>query len=320
MADKPKIAICWFGGCGGCDEAIVDLNEDILEVTGAFDIVLWPVALDFKYKHIQDMGDKEILLSIINGSVRNSEHEELAHLLRQKSVYVVSFGACACFGGSPGLANMTTKKDIFGWVYGDAPTVVNPTGNVPQVLTIKGGHELTLPEFYPKVYALNSIIDVDYYLPGCPPPPDLIHDMARAAITGDLPPKGSTLAPLTSLCDVCDRNETKPERLEIPHVKRIHQVLADPEKCFLAQGIICAGPATRRGCGEACIKINIPCRGCFGPVEGVVHMGSKFLSALASLIFAETEDGRKTVADEIVDPAGYFYRFTAATSLLGKRR
>lgn len=320
MADKPKIAICWFGGCGGCDEAIVDINEDILKVTNAFDIVLWPVALDFKYHHIEAMKDKEILLSIINGSVRSSEHEELAHLLRNKSQLVLAFGACACFGGTPGMANLRTKTDIFKWVYGDAPTVVNPERNIPQTVTTKNGNQLTLPEFYEAVRPLNHVIDVDYYLPGCPPPPDLIREMARAAITGDLPPKGSTLAPETALCDVCERNHTKPERLAISQFKRIHEVEADPEKCFLAQGILCMGPATRRGCGEACININIPCRGCFGPVEGVADMGSKYLSAVASLIAGDSEEGRKTIADELDDPVGYFYRFTTASSLLGKRR
>jgi F420-non-reducing hydrogenase small subunit len=320
MAEKPQIAICWLGGCGGCDEAVVDLNEDILKVTNAFDIVLWPVALDFKYHHIEAMQDGQIRLSIINGSVRNSEHEELAHLLRKKSQLVLAFGACACFGGTPGMANMRGKEDIFDWVYRDAPTVVNPERNRPQTVIKMGQYQMTLPEFYDQVMPLNSVIDVDYYLPGCPPPPELVGELARAALSVDLPPKGSTLAPSRALCDVCARNQTKPERLTITEVKRIHEVEADPEKCFLAQGIICTGPATRAGCGECCIKINLPCRGCFGPVQGVEDMGAKYLSAVASLLDAPTEEGRKDVANQIADPVGYFFRFTTAASLLRKRK
>jgi len=320
MADKPKLAICWFGGCGGCDEAIVDLNEDILKVTNAFDLVLWPVALDFKYHHIEAMEDKAITLSIINGSVRNSEHEEIAHLLRKKSQLVLAFGACACFGGTPGMANMRSKEDIFQWVYEDAPTVVNPKHNVPQTVSNTTGYELTLPEFYGQVHPLNQIIDVDYYLPGCPPPPNLIYNAVSAAIAGDLPPKGSTLAPERALCDLCDRNKTKPDRLAISDIKRIHEIEADPEKCFLAQGVVCTGPATRSGCGETCIKTNIPCRGCFGPVEGIADMGAKYLSAFASIIDADTEENRKKLIESLDDPAGYFYRFTTASSLLKKRR
>lgn len=320
MADKPKLAICWFGGCGGCDEAIVDINEDILNLVDAYDVILWPVALDYKYHQIEAMEDGAIAASLINGSVRNSEHQELAHLLRRKSRLVIAFGACACFGGTPGMANLRSKEDIFRWVYKDSPTVVNPSRNVPQTVTKKDGNDLTLPEFFPQVYPLNQVIDVDYYLPGCPPPPDRIRSMGRRMISGTLPPKGATLAPDRALCDLCDRNQTKPERMEIFEIKRIHQVEADPQKCFLAQGIICTGPATRAGCGQACIQINIPCRGCFGPVEGVADMGAKFLSAFASLIHGKTEDDRKRVINQLDDPTGYFYRFTTASSLLRKRR
>lgn len=320
MADKPKVAICWLGSCGGCDEAVVDINEAILNVADATDIVLWPVAMDFKYHHVEAVGNGEILLSIINGHVRNSEQEEVAKLLREKSQLVLAFGACACFGGTPGMANFRTKEDIFNWVYRDSPTVVNPDGNYPQPRFRDNGKELTLPEFYEQVFALNQIIDVDYYLPGCPPPPDLIVNAVTAVLEGKLPPKGSTLAPKKALCDTCPRNKTKPERLAIKEFKRIHEVEADPNTCFLAQGIICLGPAIRSGCGEACININIPCRGCFGPVEGVVDSGAKFLSALASIIDADTEEEVRRVIDTIDDPAGYAYRFSLPTSILRKRR
>ena len=320
MADKSKMAICWLGGCGGCDEAIVDINEDILNVVDAWDLILWPVALDFKYHQVEAMEDNEIYASLINGSVRNSEHEEMAHLLRKKSRLVVAFGACACFGGTPGMANLRSKEDIFQWVYKDAPTVVNPNRNVPQTVTKKDGYDLTLPDFYTEVRPLNHVIDVDYYLPGCPPPPDRIRSMGRRMISGTLPPKGATLTLDQALCELCDRNQTKPERMEISQIKRIHEVEADPQKCFLAQGIVCTGPATRAGCGQACIQINMPCRGCFGPVEGVTDMGAKFLSAFAALIHGKTENDRKRVVDELDDPTGYFYRFTTASSLLRKKR
>lgn len=320
MGDKPKVAICWLAGCGGCDEAIVDLNEDILKIADAVDLVLWPVALDFKYQHIEGMEDGEITLSIVNGSVRNSEHEELAHLLRKKSQLVMAFGACACFGGTPGLANFRGLDDIMQWVYKDAPTVVNPNENIPQIESEVNGYTLTLPELYTQVFPLNAIIDVNYYLPGCPPPPNLIAEAINTIVKGPLPPKGVTLAPHRALCETCPRNRTKPDRLAITAFKRISEVEADDEKCLLAQGILCMGPATRAGCGEVCMGINIPCRGCFGPVEGVADMGSKYLSALSTLIDAESDEAAKKVIDQLVDPTGYFYRFTTASSILRKKR
>ena len=259
-------------------------------------------------------------MSIINGNVRNSEQEEVAKLLRKKSQIVLALGSCACFGGTPGLANFRTKEDIFNWVYRDAPTVVNPKGNYPQPEVQVGGRELTLPEFYEDVHTLDQVIDVDYYLPGCPPPPELILNAINAVLEEKLPPKGSTLTPHKPLCDTCPRNETKPDRLALKEIKRIHEVDADPNTCFLAQGILCLGPATRTGCGEACININIPCRGCFGPVEGVVDGGTKFISSLASILDAEDEEEVKRVVDTIDDLAGYLYRFSLPASLLRRRR
>lgn len=319
MPQKPKVAIYWLGACAGCDEAIVDLNEAILPVTDAIDIVLWPVAMDFKYEKIRSMGDGEIALSILTGSIRNSDHQEMAELLRKKSQIVLAFGTCACFGGSPGLANFTSREDIFNWVYRDAPTVVNPNGAFPQPETDVDGKKLTLPEFFEHVFTLDQFIDVDYYLPGCPPPPDLISNAINSVLSGDLPPKGSTLAPRKALCDTCPRNKRKPSRMEIKRFKRIHQVDADPEACFLAEGIICLGPATRTGCGESCIRINIPCRGCFGPVPSVVGSGPKFLSTLTSLLQVEKDEDIEEAIDSIDDPAGYLYRFTQPSSILGRR-
>jgi F420-non-reducing hydrogenase small subunit len=317
---KPKVAICWLGACGGCDETVVDMNEMLLRVAAAVDIVLWPVAMDFKYNNIKAMENCEIALTVINGHVRNSEQEEIAKLLREKSRLVLAFGACACFGGTPGLANLTTKEDIFNWVYRDAQTVVNPNGNYPQTTSRLDGKELTLPEFYDRVYALNDIIDVDYYLPGCPPPPYLVMYAVSAVLENKLPPRGSTLAPNRALCDSCKRNKSKPDRISIREIRRVHEVEADPDTCFLAQGIICLGPATRDGCGESCLNINVPCRGCFGPVEGVQDSGARFIPALASILDAESDEDMTRVVEQFIDPVGYLYRFSFPASMLQRKR
>jgi len=319
MSDKPKVAIYGLGACAGCEEAIIDLNAAILQVADAVEIVLWPLAMDFKYSRIQAMPDGEIALSILSGAVRNSDHQEMAELLRKKSRMVLALGACACFGGTPGLANFRGKDDIFNWVYRDAPTVVNPSGSFPQPETVISGRKLTLPRFFEHVFTLDQVIDVDYYLPGCPPPPELIANAISAVLSGDLPPKGSTLAPRKALCDTCPRNLRKPSRMEIRSFKRIHEMEADPDECFLAAGIICMGPATRTGCGESCIRINVPCRGCFGPVPGVEGSGPKFLSSLASLLVVERDDDIRDAIDSIDDPVGYLYRFAQASSILGRK-
>ncbi len=322
---KPKVAFYWCASCGGCEETVVDLNEDLLKVADAVDIVFWPVALDFKRKDVEALGDGEIAVSFINGAIRTEEQEEMVKLLRTKSGLVVAFGSCAHLGGIPGLGNFWTRDTIFQRVYQEVPTVENPEGTLPQEKIAVDVGELTLPQFYDTVKTLDQSIPVDYYLPGCPPPPDLIMNAVNAILKGELPEKGAVLAPDKALCDTCPRAEKKPEKISIAEIKRPHEVELDPEKCFLEQGIICLGPVTRSGCGERCIKANMPCRGCFGPVDGVVDQGAKGLSMIASILGVEgeekmTEEEVKKLVNGLEDPAGTFYRFSLPASLLRRRR
>jgi len=317
---KPKVAFYWCSSCGGCEESIVDLAEDILKVVAAVDIVFWPVALDFKKKDVEAMPDKSIAVSFINGGIRMSEQEEMAHLLRRKSQLVVAHGACAHLGGIPGLANFWNKDTIFRKVYQTTVSTDNPGKILPQEKSVVDGYELTLPRFWDTVHPLNDVIDVDYFLPGCAPHRDLIINAVTAILEGKLPPKGSVLAPNKSCCDDCDRNDTKPEKLAIKEIKRPHEVLLDPEKCFLAQGVICMGPATRSGCGERCIEGNMPCRGCMGPTDQVYDQGAKFLSAFASILDTNDEKEIERIVSTIVDPAGTFYRFSLPSSILKRKR
>ncbi len=73
MPEKPKVAFYWCASCGGCEESVLDLAEDILMVLDAVEIVFWPVALDFKTKDVEPMPDGSILATMINGAIRTSE-------------------------------------------------------------------------------------------------------------------------------------------------------------------------------------------------------------------------------------------------------
>ncbi|MFC1745727.1 oxidoreductase, partial [Candidatus Riflebacteria bacterium] len=156
---------------------------------------------------------------------------------------------------------------------------------------------------------------------GCPPVADqiwaVIEVIVEALKTGNLPPKGAIVGVGTkSVCDECE-HEKKDKKIE--KFFRPHEILADPEKCLLDQGIICCGPATRSGCGAQCLKANMPCRGCYGPAPGVKDQGAKLLSALASVVDADSETKIQKVIDEIPDPLGTFYRFGLADSILRRK-
>ena len=319
MPDKPKVAFYWCASCGGCEEAVVDLAEDILTVVGAVDIVLWPVAMDFKKSDIEARPDKSIVAAFINGAVRTSEQEEWVRMLRKKSQVVVSFGACANSGGIPALANLSRKEDLLKYVYEDCPGVDNPNKTRPQTKCEDEGHTLTLPELRSMVRALDEVIDVDYYLPGCPPTPKLIMAAVQALLSGKLPPKGTVLSPDIALCEECKRKDSKPADLALTEFKRPHQIQIDPEKCLLAQGIVCMGPATRGGCEALCPGGNMACTGCFGPTSRVKDQGAKFVSSVFSNIAPKEEKEIDAVLDGIPDPIGTFYRYGLSKCLLRRK-
>lgn len=316
---KPKIGFNWLASCGGCEEAVVDLNEDILKVVEAVDIVFWPCAMDFKKEDVEKMEDGEMAVCFINGAIRTSEEEHVAKLLRKKSQAVVAFGSCSHTGGIPGLGNLKTKEEILDYVFTGSPSTENPENVRPQQSFQAPEGELELPEFLDNVRCLDQVIDVDYYLPGCPPTPNLIMDAVNAILEGTLPPKGSVLAPDKALCDECDRKDTKPDNMLITELKRPHEIIADPEKCLLAQGLLCLGPVTRSGCGAVCINGNMPCTGCMGPTSRVKDYGAKALSAIASVIDCTEEGDIDKAFETVVDPEGTFNRYSVPASLLHRR-
>lgn len=307
---KPKVAFYWCASCGGCEEAVVDLHEDILGVVEAVDIVFWPVALDFKIHHVEAMVDQEIAVSFINGAVRTEEQEHMAKLLRQKSQLVVAFGACAVSGGIPALANLTTRKAILSASYHTAPTVVNPEGTEPRTSCEVAGVERRLPGFYERVYKLDDVIEVDYYLPGCAPPTKLVLGAVQAILAGELPERGAVLAPNKALCASCTRNDSKPDDVCVDQLRRPVDVELDPERCFLLQGVLCMGPATRDGCDVVCVEGNMPCTGCMGPLDSAGDQGTGMIGTLGGIVAGDTPEEFEANTRELVDPAGTLYRYT----------
>jgi len=314
---KLKLAAYWSASCGGCDVAILDIAERVLDVIAIADIVFWPVATDFKYKDVEAMANKSIDVCLFNGAVRNSEQEHIAKLLRAKSKAMVAYGSCACFGGIPALGNFNCRAETFQRAYIEALTNVNTDHVFPQTLVKVPEGELELPEYWDTVLALNQVVALEYFLPGCPPPVELTNKVVDALASGQLPPVGTTIASDKSLCEECDRIK---EDKKITRIYRPHEITPDPEHCLLEQGIICMGPATRGGCGQRCIKANMPCRGCFGPPPKVIDQGAKMLSALTSIYEADDEEAIARMLAEVVDPAGTFNRFVMSTSMLQRKR
>ncbi|MCD6401050.1 MAG: hypothetical protein J7L73_03890 [Anaerolineales bacterium] len=255
----------------------------------------------------------------------------MAHLLRKKSKILVAYGSCSYEGCIPSLSNLTSKEATFQTVYIDNPTIDNPDGILPQTMTKVPEGELELPFFYNTVKSLDQVVEVDYYLPGCPPEPPQIWavlEVVIAALTqgAPLPPKGSIVgAKDVAVCEECPREK---HEKTIARFYRPYEINPDPDLCLLEQGIICMGIATRGGCGALCPQVGMGCRGCYGPLPGVEDQGAKMLSAIASVIdVGDVGDDEKLLEQKIEeviatipDPAGTFYRFSMAHSILQRTR
>ncbi len=247
MPDKPKVGFYWCASCGGCEESVVDLAENILGVIEAVDIILWPVAMDFKKHDVEAMADESILVTMINGAIRTSEQEEMARLLRRKSKLIIAYGSCAHMGGIPGLANQFDREQILRFVYDDSPSTENPEKVRPAAGAQTErlyGNPARIPGM---VRTLDQVIDVDYYLPGCPPVPKLLKHALDTLLSGNLPPKGTVLAPDVALCEECPKKETKPSDLLFTEFKRPHQKMLDPGHLPSRAGSRLHGPGNPGG-------------------------------------------------------------------------
>lgn len=315
MADaKLQIALYWGAACGGCDVAVLDTDEFVLELSEIADIRFWPIAVDTKYADLAAMRDKELDLALFNGAVRNSENEEIAKLLRRKSKLLVAFGSCAHLGGIPGLANQASREEIFQTVYLENASLQEASIALPLTKKKVPTGLLEIPLFFRRVHRLSDVVDVDYTVPGCPPAPERVREVLEAIATGALPPPGSVVgASERTVCDDCER--TKDEK-RVKKFYRPWQVLQDPERCLLEQGIVCAGSATRSGCGVRCPDSGMPCRGCYGPAPKVRDQGTKLIGAIASTVDSNDPEEIERILADIPDVMGYAYRFGLPASTL----
>lgn len=318
MTAKPKFAMYWAASCGGCEIAVLNIHEKILDVDANFEVVFWPVAMDAKYKDVEAMEDGSILLTLFNGGIRNDENEHIAKLLRRKSKILVAFGSCANEGCIPGLANLSDAREIVGTAFNTVSTD-NPNQIYPMTSYDVPEGEIRIPKILPMLRTLDQVVEVDYYMPGCPPESHRIAaviDLVVQVVQGkaELPPKGSVIgAGNSTVCDECTR---KRNVKTITSFKRIYGQPIDPELCLLEQGIPCNGIATRSGCNARCPTAGAQCIGCYGPAQGVTDYGARLVSAFASVIGSNDPDEIDRILDGLPDPTGQFYRFNLAGSLL----
>ena len=275
----PTVAIENFAVCTGCEVAVLDLGDTLLELLPKLDFVHVQVLMDHKWFGQRGEGKRlEVIpadIGIVTGGVRTEEDRHIALELRKNVKILISLGACAVHGGIPALANLSTREELLTDVYSTHTTEKN--SKTPGV---------NIPPLEKRVFALDEVVKVDVQIPGCPPHPDVIGGAVVALLQGK-----SWSLPERSVCDDCP---TIREKKGAVVVKR---PLQSPERapgapvsqmrCLNEQGIICNGPVTKAGCrGEddmpRCIKANMPCRGCFGPIRASSMPYVDMVNALVS--------------------------------------
>jgi F420-non-reducing hydrogenase small subunit len=219
--------------------------------------------------------------------------------MRKKCKTLIALGSCACYGGLPALANQFTVDEIYEKVYRGC--VSTDSADTPSQ---------EVPPLTDRVYALHEVVNVDLKLPGCPTTPEMVAEALTALLEGK-----EIKLPEKSVCDDCPtiRKEKAVATLKRP----LESVEFEPGKpldtvrCFMEQGFLCNGPATRSGCGGAektprCIKAYMSCRGCFGPLSDDANPLVDMMGALSSIGLD---------VKQIPDRAATFNRFSGAGRL-----
>lgn len=165
---RPRVATVWLGGCSGCHMSLLDMDERLLALAEQMDLVYSPLM------DIKEFPD-DVDIALVEGAVSNADHVQMLQRVRDRSAVLVAFGDCAVTG------NVTALR--------------NPIGS-PQALMERSygtdadrrpgaaGYGSVVPALTDRASTLRALVRVDYYLPGCPPPADLIHFVLTELIAG----------------------------------------------------------------------------------------------------------------------------------------
>ena len=164
LHEKIRLATAWLGGCSGCHMSFLDLDERLLDLAEAAELVYSPLA------DIKEL-PKGIDVTLVEGAVANIDHVKLAEQIRSRSRVVVSFGDCAATGNVTSMRNRLDLEDLLATVYQGEP------GKISQ-------QDEFLPQLLPKVLPLHQVIPVDVFIPGCPPDPGRIWAALTALLEG----------------------------------------------------------------------------------------------------------------------------------------
>ncbi len=170
MTNKPRLATVWLGGCSGCHMSFFDLDERLIELAGRVQFCATPLT---DYKEFLEAD-----ITLVEGAVANEEHLEQIRNIRERTKILVSLGDCAVTGNVTALRNMYGVDEVLNRAYRETAAVV---------IGIPSGNSV-VPRLLARVRPVHEVVDVDYFIPGCPPSADVIYDCIVALLDGRRPP------------------------------------------------------------------------------------------------------------------------------------
>jgi F420-non-reducing hydrogenase small subunit len=229
MAEPEKVrqfAVLQLSGCAGCEVALLNAGEWLTD----YQLLYMPLVIS---SHAVPPVD----LLLVSGGIRTDE--DLYNLRRAIRIagQVVAVGTCAISGGIASLGNRDEIREQF----------------------LSQSNRRHIPRILPKCSPIDNYIEVDRYLPGCPPTPELF--LALLSLRSDL--KISK-----TVCQECGRKKVRDMRPE--HLIGFQQGEVAPDICLINQGYLCVGTSTRGGCQALCTRPGHPCVGCRGPSDALI--------------------------------------------------
>lgn len=166
---KLRVATASLAGCFGCHMSFLDIDERLLELIELIEFDRSPLT-DIKQCGPCDIG-------LIEGGLCNADNVHVAREFRANCKTLIAVGACAINGGLPAQRNAFQLQDLLNDVYVRRPDLIN--GGVP--------NDPELPLLLDKVYPLHEVVQVDYFIPGCPPSADTIWRVLTDLLAGREP-------------------------------------------------------------------------------------------------------------------------------------
>jgi F420-non-reducing hydrogenase small subunit len=293
MGTKKRVSIEWLSGCSGCELGIVDLHERLLEVLDEIELVRMPILMDTKEYVEADVG-------LLTGSIRTDHDLHAAREMRRTCKSIIAFGTCPVFGGPHSSAYPHTREELLDGSFGNNPSTST--------------HELPtdVPELLEGNRPLDSEIEVDLYIPGCPPHAAFIFEGLLSLVRARPPAIGRH-----SVCYNCQRTMTK---TDAGTLRRAFEGEFDPDLCFLSQGCLCFGSVSLDRCLAPCMKVGVPCFSCGGPAEPIILEPQKDVrSEVAMRMSHLTKIPYQEIVEEIEAQAKTHFAYAMASPVFRQK-